>query len=203
MTIVLGIRHGEVHNPDHLIYARLPGFPLSEQGLGEARALGEAMSSSPIVAVYASPLERAQITASALASPHGLPVLTDERLIEWSFWSTWAGTGWDTWFTDEAATFAVYQRDPGSLHREDPLMAAGERIVAWAGEVAGLYPDGIVLGVSHQAPLSAACLVASGRASTDYHEVHVGHLQAVRLAPVPAEIVDPAIEVNAFRGGGE
>src|SRR5690606_4749017 len=33
------VRHGEVHNPDHLVYASLPGFTLSERGEAQARAV--------------------------------------------------------------------------------------------------------------------------------------------------------------------
>ncbi len=33
------VRHGEVHNPDHLVYASLPGFTLSSTGEAQARAV--------------------------------------------------------------------------------------------------------------------------------------------------------------------
>src|SRR5690349_25035754 len=94
MAAVLGIRHGEVENPDHLVYARSAGFPLDARGLEAAGRLGEALRNAPVVAVWASPLERAVQTAEALAEPHGLPVQVDERLIEWGGLVRWQGRRW-------------------------------------------------------------------------------------------------------------
>ena len=31
-TTIHFVRHGEVHNPDHILYERLPGFHLSDRG---------------------------------------------------------------------------------------------------------------------------------------------------------------------------
>jgi broad specificity phosphatase PhoE len=73
------------------VYARLPGFRLSSEGAAEAARLAERLAGAPVVAVDASPLERAVETAEILARPHGLSVRTDNRLEEWSFWSRWAG----------------------------------------------------------------------------------------------------------------
>lgn len=76
------IRHGEVHNPDRILYGRLPGFRLSETGRAQAMAAADMLADADIVAVIASPLQRAQETAAPIAARHGLPVDTDEDLIE-------------------------------------------------------------------------------------------------------------------------
>ncbi|KAA1432287.1 histidine phosphatase family protein [Mycolicibacter arupensis] len=76
------IRHGEVHNPDGILYGRLPGFRLSETGQGQAVAAAELLAGRDIVAVIASPLQRAQETATPIAARHGLPIDTDHDLIE-------------------------------------------------------------------------------------------------------------------------
>ncbi|BBX24113.1 histidine phosphatase family protein [Mycolicibacter terrae] len=76
------IRHGEVHNPDRILYGRLPGFRLSDTGRAQAVAAAEMLAGRDIVAVVASPLQRAQETAAPIAARHGLPVETDENLIE-------------------------------------------------------------------------------------------------------------------------
>jgi broad specificity phosphatase PhoE len=82
--VIVGIRHAQVQNVDGVVYARLPGFHLSESGQADAKALADALASSPLGAVYASPLERATETAELLGAPHGLQVRPDERLLEWS-----------------------------------------------------------------------------------------------------------------------
>ncbi|MGB3675491.1 MAG: histidine phosphatase family protein, partial [Candidatus Nanopelagicales bacterium] len=66
-TIVHLLRHGEVYNPDKILYGRLPGFVLSDLGHQMAKRVGETLKDRDIVEVWASPLERAQQTATPLA----------------------------------------------------------------------------------------------------------------------------------------
>lgn len=81
-TVVHLLRHGEVHNPDGILYGRLPGFRLSERGQRQALVVAEALAGHDIAVVLASPLERAQQTAAPIAAAHRLDVHTDKRLIE-------------------------------------------------------------------------------------------------------------------------
>jgi broad specificity phosphatase PhoE len=81
-TIVHLLRHGEVHNPEKILYGRLPGYHLSEVGRKMADRAAEYFAARDVAAVIASPLERAQETAAPVAAAHGLPVGTDERIIE-------------------------------------------------------------------------------------------------------------------------
>lgn len=76
------VRHGEVENPKGVIYGRLPGYHLSERGRKQAEQSAERLRDHDVGLVWASPLERAQETAAALAAPHGIEVHTDERLVE-------------------------------------------------------------------------------------------------------------------------
>ncbi|MFJ6571633.1 histidine phosphatase family protein [Streptomyces sp. NPDC091292] len=81
-TVVHVMRHGEVHNPDGVLYGRLPDYHLSELGRQMADRVAEHLATRDITHVVASPLERAQETASPIAKAHGLDVASDERLIE-------------------------------------------------------------------------------------------------------------------------
>ncbi|MFG1790019.1 histidine phosphatase family protein [Nocardia altamirensis] len=81
-TIVHVLRHGEVHNPNGILYGRLPGFSLSVAGRSQAGAVARALSDHDIAVVIASPLQRAQETAEPIAAQHHLIVRTDENLIE-------------------------------------------------------------------------------------------------------------------------
>ena len=81
-TIVHLLRHGEVYNPDKILYGRLPGFVLSDLGHQMAERVGETLKDRDIVEVWASPLERAQQTATPLALAKGLGIVTDDRIIE-------------------------------------------------------------------------------------------------------------------------
>lgn len=76
------VRHGEVHNPESILYGRQPGWRLSERGLAMAEAVANWSKDLSLGAIHSSPLERAQQTATPIASLHGLKIKSDERLIE-------------------------------------------------------------------------------------------------------------------------
>jgi len=82
MTSVHVVRHGEVENPNKILYGRQSGWFLSKRGEEMAKVLGEWAKPLNIGAVHASPLERAQQTAKPMADAHNLTIKTDERLIE-------------------------------------------------------------------------------------------------------------------------
>jgi broad specificity phosphatase PhoE len=81
-TVVHLLRHGEVDNPHGILYGRLPGYHLSANGRTMAQAAADYFADRAVVALFSSPLERAQETASPVAERLGLPVVTDDRLIE-------------------------------------------------------------------------------------------------------------------------
>ena len=81
-TIVHLMRHGEVHNPTGVLYGRLPDYHLSDLGREMAGTVGVHLGDHDVTVVVASPLDRAQETAAPIAAAHGLPVITDKRVIE-------------------------------------------------------------------------------------------------------------------------
>ncbi len=81
-TVVHLLRHGEVYNPQKLLYGRLPGYRLSELGERMADRAADFFADRDVVRVVSSPLERARQTAAPVAARLGLEVTVDERLIE-------------------------------------------------------------------------------------------------------------------------
>lgn len=81
-TTVHLLRHGEVFNPDKVLYGRLPDYHLSELGQEMAVRAAEALSGRDVVEIRSSPLERAQETAAPISSEFGVGVDIDERIIE-------------------------------------------------------------------------------------------------------------------------
>lgn len=69
-------------NPDGILYGRLPGYHLSELGEQMAAVAAQHLVGRPVVALYASPLQRAQESAAPWSTTFGLDIRTDERLIE-------------------------------------------------------------------------------------------------------------------------
>lgn len=81
-TTIHLLRHGEVYNPEGILYGRLPNFHLSDLGREMAQRAAEALSGRDVTIVTASPLDRAQETAAPIGAEFGLPVGTDADLIE-------------------------------------------------------------------------------------------------------------------------
>jgi broad specificity phosphatase PhoE len=85
-TIVHLLRHGEVENPAGIIYGRLPGYHLSANGRAMASAAADYFAGRAVVALFSSPLERAQETARPVAERLGLEIVTDDRMTEaWNY----------------------------------------------------------------------------------------------------------------------
>ncbi len=83
-TVVHLLRHGEVHNPDGVLYGRIPGYRLSDRGEAMAQRIADVFTArdADLTHLVASPLLRAQQTATPLAQAFNLPINTDERVIE-------------------------------------------------------------------------------------------------------------------------
>lgn len=81
------LRHGEVHNPERIVYGRLPDYHLSAAGremaeLAARELRRRADQGARIVWLGASPLTRAQETAAPVSRELGLPVHEEPRAIE-------------------------------------------------------------------------------------------------------------------------
>nr|WP_036461086.1 histidine phosphatase family protein [Mycobacterium sp. 141] len=83
------MRHGEVFNPEKVLYGRLPGYHLSDRGRLQAQAAADWLANHDIIYVVASPLERAQETAKPIAESHDLSIDVDDGLIE--SWNSFEG----------------------------------------------------------------------------------------------------------------
>lgn len=80
------IRHGQVHNPEKVIYGRLPGFGLSDLGKRQVEGAADYLKNAAITAVYSSPLLRARQTAEIVLKYHpDLSVQIAEPINEVSF----------------------------------------------------------------------------------------------------------------------
>lgn len=151
-TVVHLLRHGEVHNPDGVLYGRLPGFRLSETGRHQAELVAKALADADLGAVVASPMQRAQETAAPVAAAHGLQVGTDEGLIEAAnqFEGERVAVG------DGALRSPRHWsklRDPFTPSWGEPYREIGARMLAAVHRARLLAPGHEVLCVSHQLPI--------------------------------------------------
>ncbi len=85
-TIISLIRHGQVHNPQKVIYGRLPGFELSDLGKQQAEATADYLKHAALTAIYSSPLLRARQTAGIVRTYHpGIALQIAEQVNEVTF----------------------------------------------------------------------------------------------------------------------
>jgi len=76
------VRHGEVHNPEKILYGLQPGWKLSERGNQMAAVIAQWSKNLNLGAIHASPLQRAQETVAPIIKAHNLQLITDKNLIE-------------------------------------------------------------------------------------------------------------------------
>ncbi len=76
------VRHGEVHNPEKILYGLQPGWKLSDRGNQMAQVIAQWSKDLNLGAIHASPLQRAQETVAPIVKTHKLQLTTDKNLIE-------------------------------------------------------------------------------------------------------------------------
>ncbi|CAO5176258.1 Fructose-2,6-bisphosphatase [Frankia sp. AiPs1] len=155
LTRVHLVRHGEVFNPRKVLYGRLPGFGLSENGHRQAKVTAQHLAELDVAAVVSSPLERAQQTAAPIAAAHNLTVGVDPRLIE----SRNAFEG----RTFEAGPAALSRpamwpllRNPFRPSWGEPYTEIAQRMLAAVAEWRDAHPGRHLVLVSHQLPVWTA-----------------------------------------------
>lgn len=156
------IRHGEVHNPDRILYGRLPGFRLSETGRAQAVAAADMLADADIVAVIASPLQRAQETAAPIAARHGLAVDTDEDLIESTniFEGKRVSPGDGAWRNPR---YWWHLRNPLTPTWGEPYGQIADRMATAVDKARSRAAGHEVVCVSHQLPVWTVRLHLSGK----------------------------------------
>ncbi len=159
ITRLLFIRHGLVHNPEAIIYGRLPGYGLSELGQRQAQAAGEALRAEPLAALFSSPQLRAQQTAAQVLVHHQhlTPIISpwlDEIHIplEGHPLAEAAARDWD-----------LYSE---SLPQYDQPMDIVARVRAFVAEVRRNYAGQTIAAVTHGDVIAFAVLWAVSRPLT-------------------------------------
>jgi broad specificity phosphatase PhoE len=163
-TTVHLLRHGQVENPNRVLYGRLPGYHLSALGLQMAEAAAGYLKDVPLTHLRCSPLERAQETMAPVAATRPeLDVVIDDRLIEAD--NLFAGQvfGEKSWTLLKPSNWWLL-RNPLRPSWGEPyvdIVARMNAAVLDAAEAAG--PGGQALVVSHQLPIWMMRSHAEGR----------------------------------------
>ena len=158
------VRHGEVHNPEGVLYGRMPGYRLSELGhrMAESAALELAGSDRAIGRLIASPLERAQQSARPIASAFSLEVATDERIIEpTNSFEGLKGSGPDSDFKKPRYWHRYW--NPLRPSWGEPYRSIAERMRQAMDDAWQSTRSGDIVMVAHQSPIWMAHLDIVGK----------------------------------------
>lgn len=150
MTTVHLLRHGKVQNPDGILYGRLPDFHLAASGRAMAQGIADALAGADITHLGASPLERAQQTAVPFTAATGLPIVTDDRLIEAG--NTFEGTRFGAHSLSSPQTWAVL-RNPARPSWGEPYLDIARRMLGAVVEAEQAARGHVAVLVSHQLPI--------------------------------------------------
>lgn len=156
------VRHGEVDNPAGILYGRRPGFSLSDTGRAQAAAVADALADRDIVAVIASPLQRAQETAAPIAARHNLAVDTDADLIESTnvFEGKRISVGDGAW-RDPRVWW--YLRNPFTPSWGEPYTQIAARMATAVDKARARAAGHEAVCVSHQLPVWTLRMYLTGR----------------------------------------
>lgn len=161
-TLVLFVRHGTTPTTGSVLPGRAPGLHLADQGRTQAQAVADAAAQLPrIQAVYASPLERAQETATPIAERLGLPLQLENGLLECDF-GDW--TGAQLRQLAKLPEWRTVQRWPSGWRFPggESFVELQLRMVSVIEELKGRHPGETVVAVSHADPIKAVASSALG-----------------------------------------
>lgn len=191
------LRHGQVHNPERVVYGRLPDYRLAELGQEMAEVAAAELlrrreeQGARIVHLVASPLLRTRQTAQPTAEALGLEVHPDERVIE--PWNHFEGLHVDARELARPVHWPhllnPLQPSWGEPYRStvarmaEAVLAAGRRAV----EIGGDGAEAVI--VSHQLPIWLTRLSAEGRPlphDPRRRECNLGSLTSLRFRDIHA-----------------
>jgi len=164
------VRHGQVENPQKIVYGRQRGWRLSDRGRAEAEAVARHLGGRPIARVYTSPLERAMQTATVIAGTCGGEVEPRDDLLEALLCAPWEGRPWREVKRERSGEWARYLFRPLEVGGvAEDLRALATRMESALRAIAAAHPDQQVVAVSHGDPLKAGILALTGG---DLRELH-------------------------------
>lgn len=180
------VRHGEVNNPDGVLYERLPNFGLTERGHQLAESATRHIAPDTVTALVVSPLQRARESMEPWERATGLTATVDERVIE--PWNEFRGLnlrGGRALFTrPDLWKFLV---NPFRPSWGEPYREIAARMIAAMRDAVDSVDGGDVVIVSHQLPIWMV-----QRAMSDQSLVHNPAQRRCSLSSVTSFQVHPA-----------
>jgi probable phosphomutase (TIGR03848 family) len=186
-TLVLYVRHGQTPTTGSTLPGRAPGLHLGDAGVTQAAAAAERIAAlKAVAAVYASPMERAQETASPIAKVRKLRIRTERGLNECDF-GTW--TGGELKALAKLPEWRTVQRYPSGFRfpEGESFTEMQTRITTAIERLCAKHRGETIVAVSHADPIKAAVAAAMG--------THLDLFQRIVVSPCSVTAV-------LYSGGG-
>jgi len=132
------------------VYRGRSDVSLNEQGVAQAKLLGEYLGEWALEAVYSSPLQRARATAEAIARPHGIAVTIAPALVDFDY-GDWQGSPEHDIIKRYPQLYAEWLTAPHRVRMPsgESLAEVAERASAFVEHIIAAHTDGVLL-VSHR-----------------------------------------------------
>jgi broad specificity phosphatase PhoE len=164
-TTLLFVRHGSTMwtaRPSR--YQGRTDLPLTTRGRLEAGQLADRLRTVKLDAIYSSPLRRARETAVVLAQDRGMPLDTDERIIELSY-GDWEGKGLAEVERDDGEALNAWAAGLATPPGGESRIALMRRVSEFLDSVAG---QGTVAVVTHKEVIRAGAIALGVLHPADY-----------------------------------
>lgn len=180
MSILLLIRHAVTEATGKRLIGTTPGISLSAEGGEQALRLAGRLLPVRLDALYASPLERCEQTAAAIATGRRVAVrlLADLREVDYGAW-----TGRSLRQVARTTLWRTVQLNPGSARFPDgeSLAEVQQRGVAALEEISRRHARGVVGVVTHGDVIRLAL--------AHYAGVHIDLFQRLTVNPASVSAV--------------
>ena len=180
-TRLVLVRHAVTAHTGPLLSGRMPGIDLSEKGVGQAEATAQRLAKLPVVAVYASPIERTTQTAERIASHHNLDVRPLPGVIEADYGDWTGGKIADLAKTED---WKVVQVAPtrARFPNGESIREMQSRMVGALDDVVAQHAHETIVVVSHADPIKSAI--------AHYTGMHLDLFQRVHVSPASVTVFD-------------
>ncbi len=187
MTRLYLVRHATHGLVDKALAGRMPGVHLSGEGRAQAEAAARHFAAIEVAAILSSPMDRCRETAAPIAAVLGLPVATDNDLVELDC-GEWTNKDFATLHQDPRWAAWNNERGQSATPGGESTRSVQARIVAAMTrlEAAGTGPT---IFVSHSDVIKVAVQTLLG-SPLDWHD---------RLQIDPASVTT----VDLWPGGGK
>ncbi|MGI8419931.1 MAG: histidine phosphatase family protein [Candidatus Levyibacteriota bacterium] len=146
-TTIYFIRHGAVHNPQDILYGRLPGFHLSIKGSGEIAQTAQFLKDKNIYALYASPLLRAKESAHIIQGQLKLPnIHINKQILE-------VKTAYQGKLFSELDPLQFWVYSKPLSETDETMEQVGERMMSFVSETVQKHPGETIAVCSHGDPI--------------------------------------------------